>query len=220
MPMSPKLYGFVGVIGSGKNYQQERLVKEGWVAIDFKDELIDMCSDLVGYDIRQDYDTFKRYIIGFDKAHSALEKPLTDRQYEDFNTGCLEGSPLAMTGRRLLQRMGTEVMRKRDPDYWVNAWRKKVDAALRDGKNVAVADVRFQNEAEAIKGFEFQSYAPIDAKIIFCDYRSERYDDKSTHESEKMAQEFKRMGYRDQEEIKMTCVDPSGQTLCRWRVSR
>lgn len=217
MPMSPKLYGFVGVIGSGKNYQQALLVKDGWVGIDFKDELIDMCADLVGYDVRQDYDWFKEHIIGIRRPIGLDMKA----GYEENAANRLQASnELIMTGRRLLQRMGTEVMRKRDPDYWVNAWRKKVDAALRDGKNVAVADVRFQNEVEAIKGFEFQSYAPIDAKIIFCDYRSEKYDDKSTHESEKMAQEFKRMGYRDQEEIKMTCLDPSGQTLCRWRVSR
>ena len=200
-----KVHGFVGVIGSGKNYQQELLVKQGWVAIDFKDELIDMCSDLVGYNIREDYEGFKKRIVGLPGILSE---------------GLAPQHPLAMTGRRLLQRMGTEVMRKRDPDYWVKAWEKKVKAALQAGKDVAVADVRFDNEVQALKSFEFQSFAPIETKIIFCDYYSDRYCSTSEHESEKMAQEFKRRGYQDQEEIEMSCVDPSGHTLCKWRASR
>ena len=219
----PKVYGFVGVIGSGKNYQQAKLVQEGWVAIDFKDELIDMCADLVGYNIREDYDGFKEYIVGFQKQHRNTDNmlvELTDKQYKEYNEGCIDVMPFAMTGRRMLQRMGTEVMRKRDPDYWVNAWHKKAVAALWEGKNVAVADVRFHNEIEAILNLQYQSFANVETKIIFCDYYSDRYCSTSTHESEKMAQEFKRMEFQDQQEIPFVNAGSSSQIIGKWKVSK
>ena len=54
--------------------------------------------------------------------------------------------------RRLLQRVGTEGGRGiHGEECWVRvAWDKIIDR-LRDGKKVAVTDVRFENEAEAIR---------------------------------------------------------------------
>ena len=48
--------------------------------------------------------------------------------------------------RALMQSYGTEVRRKDDPDYWTNQW----SATLPEGM-VVVDDVRFRNEAEAVK---------------------------------------------------------------------
>lgn len=49
--------------------------------------------------------------------------------------------------RRLLQVLGTDCIRAVDPDFWVKAAMKDLDP----GKNYVFDDVRFPNEAEAIK---------------------------------------------------------------------
>lgn len=59
-------------------------------------------------------------------------------------------------GRRLLQRLGTDVVRECiDPDYWVMRWKHSVDRALHWGSDlvVLVDDVRFNNEAAGVKVF-------------------------------------------------------------------
>lgn len=48
--------------------------------------------------------------------------------------------------RALMQNYGTEVRRSGDPDYWTRRWKD----TLPDG-NVVVDDVRFMNEAEAVR---------------------------------------------------------------------
>lgn len=53
--------------------------------------------------------------------------------------------------RALLQNYGTEVRRKDDDYYWTNQWRLKGAEYHREGKSVVVDDVRFLNEAEAVK---------------------------------------------------------------------
>lgn len=52
--------------------------------------------------------------------------------------------------RKLMQLYGTEVRRGDDPDYWVKQWKKnfyKIDPKI----DVMADDVRFLNEAQAIK---------------------------------------------------------------------
>lgn len=49
--------------------------------------------------------------------------------------------------RRLLQWYGTEFRRKQDPDYWVKAWSRGIP----DAPVVAVTDVRFENEVQAVR---------------------------------------------------------------------
>ena len=179
----PKITGFIGVVGSGKTYRRDALRTKGFIAIDFKDALIDMVEDLVGFPIRNDYEGFKERIIGMPNAYIDM----------------LDQCPEAMTGRRLLQRLGTEVMRKRDPNYWVNAWTKRANDAVNGGKSVVVADVRFQNEIDAIE--DLGKKLGVEPNIVFCDYRSDRYDATSTHPSEALAQDLLQKGYKDGDEI-------------------
>ena len=199
------IVALTGVIGSGKTFCRDALVAQGYMSVDFKDELLDMCSDLVGYDIRRDYDGFKEYLVGFQPQHLNTEKmhlQWTKEQHREYSNRCVAMAPLAMTGRRLLQRMGTEVMRKRDPNYWANAWAKKVKKAAVSGqKDFVCADCRFENELQVITDTARQ--LGTDYKIIFCDYRSPRYNATSEHESERLAQHYLAMGYKDGEEIRI-----------------
>lgn len=48
----------------------------------------------------------------------------------------------------LLQWWGTEYRRKQDPDYWVKRWKEAIDP---DANLVLTTDMRFKNEAQAIK---------------------------------------------------------------------
>lgn len=53
--------------------------------------------------------------------------------------------------RALMRNFGTEVRRKEDPDYWVKAWTKKVLETTQYPTTIFVDDVRFLNEAKAVK---------------------------------------------------------------------
>lgn len=56
--------------------------------------------------------------------------------------------------RQFLQNYGTDLRRKSDNDYWVNMWMAKANNTfIATNKNIVVDDVRFLNEAKAIKKF-------------------------------------------------------------------
>jgi hypothetical protein len=57
--------------------------------------------------------------------------------------------------RRVLQHMG-QSQRALDPDYWVRVLLAKVDAADRWNLPVVVSDVRYRNEADALKARGFR----------------------------------------------------------------
>jgi hypothetical protein len=62
-----------------------------------------------------------------------------------------------VTPRNLLQRLGTEAMRREfGDDFWIRAARRRIDTTTQNvGRPWAwvVTDVRFRNEAEAIKAW-------------------------------------------------------------------
>jgi hypothetical protein len=192
----------MGVIGSGKDFQAKNMAKTcpgDWVQIDFKDALIDMCEDIVGFPIRARYEEFKEYIIGFQHPNAALAGTLQRESQLVFSKQCCKDYPQAMTGRRLLQRVGTDAMRKRDPDYWVHAWAQSAAAAIQAGKSVSCGDCRFLNEMLIVE--ELAKQLEVSATITFCDFRSKRYDATATHESERLAQQILASGVKDLEQI-------------------
>jgi hypothetical protein len=201
------IVGLIGVKGSGKTYRQQELVKQGYVALDFKDALLDMASDLVGYDIRTNYDYFKENLLGLTKPQEPGPAFIQRYPAHKITAQVLAGYPEAMTGRVLLQRLGTEVMRKRDEDYWVNAWRRAAEDHLVHRRSIVVADCRFPNEMDAMRRLskEYSSLVPgitVPLKFIFCDYRSPRYCATDPHESEQLAQHYLAQGYKDGDEIR------------------
>lgn len=88
----------------------------------------------------------------FGEAHLLkLAQPLYDMQKAVYE---IAGLPQPkVKDRRLLQYLGTEWGRDKDPELWVNAWRHKVTEIKRQGHGVPIIvdDVRFDNEARAIK---------------------------------------------------------------------
>lgn len=57
--------------------------------------------------------------------------------------------------RQLMQRVG-QAMRERDPDYWVDDMRKRVNAGLMWNMPMVVSDVRYPNEADMLKRYGFK----------------------------------------------------------------
>jgi hypothetical protein len=179
---------FIGVVGSGKDHSANKLVEAGThVRVDFKDALLDMTNDLLGYDVRTEYDWFKEAPLGVRQPSNPLIEANLRAAWKEI--------PGLVIGRVFLQRLGTETMRKRDPDYWVKQWLNKAFAVHEAGKEVTTADCRFPNEVAAIKRYGGH------ARFVFCDYRSSRYNPSLRHESERMAQTLLGMDLKNGEEI-------------------
>lgn len=182
-----EVVAILGVLGAGKDHHADGFVAMGYVRIDFKDELLNMVSDMCGFDVRKEYDFFKHAIVGVRQPGTPIQCGMVRSDMKDF----AERNPGVMTGRKLLQRMGTDVMRKRNPNYWVDSYRVRVEAVC---EPVVTADCRFANEVQAIRDIGKH-------RFIFADYRSYRYDANATHESEWLAQALLKLGLKDGEEI-------------------
>jgi hypothetical protein len=78
-------------------------------------------------------------------------QPLYDLQTTIYNELGLDLNSVKGKDRRLLQVLGTDWGRDKDPNIWVNAWQKKVLNLGGLGYDVITDDCRFINEAEKIK---------------------------------------------------------------------
>ena len=166
----PDLVCFIGCMGSGKDYQSKILIDKGYKLIDFGDSLREMAWDILGWE------------------------PKDDEEYDEFKkSNIISGDGLIqrLSGRQFLQNLGTQAIRKRFPDFWVELWKKKVQAEMEKGNSVVCADARFIKEVEAAIS------ASPDAKIIFCNYKSDRYNYTDKHETEQLAQRVLADGFND-----------------------
>lgn len=158
-----------GKIGSGKSTAADLItqllpnVSIQQVAYAHKLKLV--CSLLTGYDVK-------------DFESQEFKEMELDAEW-DVPVGPFPGQNAPITIRMLMQRVGTEAMRKNvHPNVWVNAL--FADYEKRSSQVWIVTDVRFENEAEAIK--------KRGGVII----RLERdYHVKSNHESETALDNYK-----------------------------
>ena len=125
------LVAFVGKKGSGKSTAAKSLEEEyGFVRHNFKDTLI--------AELKHKMPLLLDELVRVCAALSDGEWTV-DRLFK-------EKPPVV---RALLQNYGTEVRRADDPNYWVDAW-GQLASALSE-KDIVVDDVRFENEAQAIR---------------------------------------------------------------------
>lgn len=185
--MKSKITVFFGVMGSGKDYRLQNLIKEdkNLKVLNMKDGLVKIAETVNPF--RLSYEDFKICVLG---AKSVEE-----------SRALLDMNPYLITGRKFLQQVGTEGLRALDADFHVNYFDKRARTLISQGYNIAVADVRFENEFKHILAL------PAKKEFIFCNYKSDRYDAGNKHESERLAQRFLKMHPSLEDGAKISLVD-------------
>jgi hypothetical protein len=127
-----RLIALVGYKHSGKTTAARHLeARYGFVRHNFKDQLI-----------RELQDNFPDLLELIKQEEYGLDAVPTEQMF-------VEKPPLI---RALMMNYGTEVRRQDDPDYWVFHWKLGlIDYLMNDQTNIVTDDVRFLNEAHAIK---------------------------------------------------------------------
>ena len=118
--------------------------------------------------------------------------------------GCIkttfeDGSDVTINFRKFLEFMGTEGIRHYDNDFWCKCLLKDIEEVPED-TNICISDLRFYNEYKYLK--EYCDKKGYEFSFVFCDYRSERYQDFNPHASARLANFLKEIGYADGDEIK------------------
>lgn len=122
---TPRLIGLTGVARSGKDTTADYLVRErGFVKHSFAAPIREFVARILGMTLAE--------------LETAKEQPIQ----------WLPGQ----TPRRLMQTIGTEWGRDSvDPDLWVKSCFERVRRDMAAGRSVVICDVRFDNEARALK---------------------------------------------------------------------
>jgi hypothetical protein len=168
---------FLGKLASGKGFETNKLLKQGYEKVSFADALRQATYTTIGFSPKN-YDNFKVKLLYLDEAPMWVSKILK-RIYPKFQTG-----------REVLQLI-SDAFKVHDKLIWTNLALKKISNLHSKGKNIVIDDCRFKHELVAIQKFCTES--DIKLKIIFCDFRSKQYELYSNHNSEKLA-EFIRDG--------------------------
>ena len=85
------------------------------------------------------------------------------------------------TGRTLLQRVGTDVVRAQEPDYWVDFVISIVRLFPDEWDYIIVPDCRFPNEIEALKK---AGYPTTHIRVVRPNFDSGLTDEQKAHASE------------------------------------
>jgi hypothetical protein len=85
------------------------------------------------------------------------------------------------TGRTLLQKVGTDVFRKNDPDFWVRFMVEVLGFAAENWDRVIIPDCRFPNEIDELKkeGFDVHHI-----RIVRIGFMSPLSEEQQNHPSE------------------------------------
>ena len=166
--MKPFIIGFIGKAGSGKTEACKHIesMLPDVTRIGFKDALVQ--------EIKDNFPDVLEEIINEEHKKNVLQGILDNGW--DVQRLFQEKPPIM---RRLMQNYGTEVRRGDEPDYWVKQWKSKVSYT---GGHIVCDDVRFKNEAKAVRDM-----GGIIIKLVRASV-----DSTDTHASEK---EMEKIGY-------------------------
>lgn len=205
--MNPKgkVYGLVGVIGSGKSYRAEMLCVDAvaeerrLIMGDFSEGIRQTLMNIfTGQDIpidvnSVDYDEWKK--MDFDIL-LPIHVPFTRERDLAYST---------VSGRELLCNTGEYLKKLAGQDVWarwtLNAVMQRFYQLAQDSvlnTDLVFGSVRFNCEAKAV--LQAAQTMGKDVEFIFCNYKSDRYK-LSDHESEKFARYFLDKGCQDGDNI-------------------
>lgn len=83
-------------------------------------------------------------------------------------------------GRSLLQHVGTDIVRKKDPDFWVRYIVQVLNVFNEEWDYVVIPDCRFPNEVEMIK----QNFDTTHIRIVRSNFETPLTVEQQNHESE------------------------------------
>lgn len=174
---------FAGVQGSGKDYRCQQLLKQGnYKKMAFADALRKIAFTSLGIKVDKGLENYE-----WMKANGCIRTIFED------------GSDVTINFRKFLEFTGTEGIRSYDNDFWCKCLIKDIDNT--DEKlNICISDLRFYNEYKYLK--EYCDKKGYEFSFVFCDYRSERYQEFNPHASARLANFLKEIGYADGDEIK------------------
>lgn len=206
------IYGYVGVIGSGKSYNMEKLSArcrvEGRPLVigDFSEGIRRFLMELFtgeSFSINVNSEVYQKW-----KANpQELLIPRSEGGYGEMDK-------VFPNGRGMLQRAGEMMKRFAGQDVWAKWTRDYVidflvyrDSELLKATSIGFGSVRFLCEASAVLavGKTFDK----EVKFIFCNYLSDRYE-LNDHPSEALARRFVEMGYKDGMDITSEIVRMTG----------
>lgn len=88
-------------------------------------------------------------------------------------------------GRTLLQFIGTDLIRKKDQNFWVNRLKEVSDMLLQDNDFIIIPDVRFENEI-----LEWDKDKRISIRVSRIEYDSNLNETQKNHSSETSLDNF------------------------------
>lgn len=92
-------------------------------------------------------------------------------------------------GRTLLQSVGTDTIRKQNPDYWVKFIENIITMFPGEWDYILIPDTRFPNEIEVMK--QNKSFETITVRISRINFKSTLTEEQQVHESETALDDYK-----------------------------
>lgn len=149
------IIGLAGKMNSGKGALAKWLNETyGYVILESADKLKETCTDILGLD---SVDTLNRLKKSNQKIGMYFNDELCERFSDAFGVDKSFVDDVFLSTdvqnvRELLQKMGTDVLRKYNPDWHINHLCLKIIENIRNEQPVVIGDVRFPNEKARIEG--------------------------------------------------------------------
>jgi cellulose biosynthesis protein BcsQ len=90
--------------------------------------------------------------------------------------------------RTLLQNLGTNIVRKRDPNFWVESAVRTIKLFKEDYDYFLIGDCRFLNECELLKNSDFNV---VNIKVVRLNFENSLMPEQRLHPSETSLDDFK-----------------------------
>lgn len=129
-----------GLKGSGKDTISNYFIKKyGFIKLHFGGILKDVCSIMFNW---------PRHLLEGDTVESRKFREIEDKWWS-------KKLGFKITPRIALQKIGTDVLRNHfNDDIWSLIIEKKINDLSSKGKNIIIADCRFQNEIKMLRSYE------------------------------------------------------------------
>jgi hypothetical protein len=169
--MPQRIISFSGRSHSGKTLLADLTTKHGYIILNFADEIKYTCCKLFGIDMSllnniKDIDLIKQKTFDFSFTFTKESILLLSSLINISSDNVIKVFPInyqIKSIRECLQKLGTDLIRRYNPDWHVNKMRSKID----NEKKYVIADARFINEINLIKELKGECWFIIRPNIRY-----------------------------------------------------